>query len=136
VPYEPPTTVGSEPQEGTYRVDGRSVEQLLASGVGADTATGNVVDYWELALEDGRATLAFHRPDGTVAEQPSAYEVDADGYLVFTADPGSDGLNGPNAWTPTEDGFRTEPTPTDDVGWLNTAYDVAGLGLFEFTRVG
>ena len=67
VPYDPPTTVGSEPQEGTYRVDGRTVEQLLASGVGAGTALpGNAVDYWELTLEDGRATLAFHRPDGTV----------------------------------------------------------------------
>jgi len=55
---------------------------------------------------------------------------------VFTADPGSDGFNGPVAWTPTEDGFHTEPSPTDDVGELNINYDVAGLGLFEFTRVG
>ena len=128
VPYDPPTTVGSEPEEGTYRVDGRTAEQLLASGVGADTATGNVVDYWELTLEDGRATLAFHLPDGTVVEEPSAYEVDADGYLVFTADPGSDGLNGPVAWTPTEDGFRTEPSPTDDVASLNSATTWPGWG--------
>jgi len=136
VPYDPPTTVGSEPEEGTYRVDGRTAKQLLASGVGAETATGNVVDYWELTLKDGSATLAFHLPDGTVVEQPSAYHVDADGYLVFTADPGSDGLNETVAWTPTEDGFHTEPSPTDDVGELNINYDVAGLGLFEFTRVG
>lgn len=137
VPYEPPTAAaGSEPDEGVYRVDGRTTEQLLVSGVGADTAGGNVVDYWQLTLDDGRATLALHRPDGQVVEEGSDYEVDADGHLVFTADPGSDGLNGPSAWMPTETGFRTEPLPTDGAQTLNILYDVAGLGLFEFTKVG
>jgi TRAP-type C4-dicarboxylate transport system substrate-binding protein len=136
IPYQPPTDPDAVLAEGTYRVDGRTVDQLLVSGVSPDTANpGNEVDYWELELAGGVATLSSHYPDGRVTTAESDYSVN-DGVVAFLPRPGGDGLGGRVALSLTADGFRLEPLPTDDVAELNISYDVAGLGLFEFTEVG
>jgi TRAP-type C4-dicarboxylate transport system substrate-binding protein len=136
VPYEPPTDPDAVLADGTYRVDGRTVDQLLVSGVSPDTANpGNEVDYWDFAVADGVATLTAHYPDGRVTAAESDYSVN-DGLVTFQPKPGSDGFGGRFALSITAEGFRLEPLRTDDVAELNISYDVAGLGLFEFTEVG
>ena len=135
--YTPPDPPSPTFPRGSYRIRGRTREQLLVSGVSNDQATNNESEYIDFRLGDPDFNYEIHRPQGSDisgdARCTSNVTIDPVGHLVVPVD--GCGWDGTYTWSTTSDGIALELLPTDDLTALTGDWDNSAIGLSALIKV-